>query len=129
MKSENLEQVQNVRWLKIWGWGSWFQSTYVSVYTPSSLLRILRVFHRISTNKSLKITQKPPSNLPRDMEPLPWKSLTSLWWYLQFKVGSKPPESPLKYLKNFQWYRAQELNSEPPCLEVGCTTTWAIGAL
>ena len=24
-------------------------------------------------NKSLKITQTPPSNLPRDMEPLPWR--------------------------------------------------------
>ena len=32
----------------------------------------------VQTNKSLKITQKPPSNLPRDMEPLPWRSLTSL---------------------------------------------------
>ena len=48
---------------------------------------------RINTNKSLKITQKPLSNLLRDMEPLPWRSLTSLWWDLQFKVGSEPPES------------------------------------
>ena len=65
-------------------------------------------------NKSLKITQTPPSNLPRDMEPLPWRWLTSFLWDLQFKVGSEPPKPRLKYLEKFPLVPAQGSNPEPP---------------
>ena len=65
-------------------------------------------------NKSLKITQTPASNLPRDMEPLVWRWLTSFWRDLQFKVGSEPPEPRLKYLEKFPLVPTQGSNLEPP---------------
>ena len=48
---------------------------------------------------------------------------------LQFKVGFEPPEPRFKYLENFHWYRLKDWTPNLPFLEVGCTTTWAIGDL
>ena len=72
----------------------------------------------VQTNLS-KITQKPPSNLPRDMEPLPWRSLTALWWDLQFKVGSEPPRASVEVLRKYPLVPAQGLNPEPPAWKSG----------
>ena len=79
--------------------------TYVLVYTPF-LLRILRVFQN-QYKKSLKIIQKPPSNLPRNMEPLPWWSLTSL---------CRTTKASVEVLRKFPLVPAQGSNPEPSLL-------------
>ena len=73
---------------------------------------------RMSTNKSLKITQKTPKVICT----VTWSLFPGDHWPLydrtySLKVGSEPPEPQLKYLENFHWYPG--LRNRTPNLLLG----------
>ena len=89
-----------------------FYTMYVLVNTPS-LLRVLRVFQNQYTNKSLKITQKPTSNLPRDIaSSLEITDLFMMGPNILRWVPEPPTRVSIEVLRKFPWYRAQESNPE-----------------
>ena len=53
------------------------------------------------------------------MEPLPWRSLTSLWWDLQFKVDFRTTRASVEVLWKFPLVPAQESNPEEETLLLG----------
>ena len=58
----------------------------------------------VQTNLS-KSPRNPQVICPATWSLFPWRSLTSLWWDLQFKVVSEPPEASVEVLRKFPLVR------------------------
>ena len=100
-----LHNIRNLNFLH------WRQSKIINFFIYSLSLFILPPFYgfcessRISTNKSLKITQKPPNILCPAIDMEPSLEVTDLFMMgpIQFKVGFEPPEPRLKYTRPSPW--------------------------